>query len=104
MFSTIDEVRAYHRTYSRRTTWKKFSFDHEAYLDTQLSRIIAQAQQIGMNSLWMQFSDIVNDMKRRPYELLDLTRTTFDRDFLDFSVQITSLEAVIQVVLELSGC
>ena len=40
---------------------------------------------------------VVEDIKKRPYDLLDFSRTQFDRDLLEFSVQINDLEAALQV-------
>lgn len=40
---------------------------------------------------------MVDDIKRRPYDLLDASRTQFDRDLLEFGVQINDLEAALQV-------
>ena len=39
----------------------------------------------------------MEDMKKRPYDLLDYGRTQFDRDLLEFSVHINDLEAALQV-------
>jgi hypothetical protein len=39
----------------------------------------------------------VEDIKRRPYDLLDFCRTQYDRDLLEFNVQINDLEAALQV-------
>ena len=43
------------------------------------------------------FLQIVEDIKRRPYDLLDFCRTQYDRDLLEFNVQINDLEAALQV-------
>lgn len=40
---------------------------------------------------------VVEDIKKRPYDLLDYGRTQFDRDLLEFNVQINDLEAALQV-------
>jgi hypothetical protein len=41
------------------------------------------------------FGDIVEDIRRKPYDLLDASKTVFDRDFLEFSVHIHDLELAI---------
>lgn len=40
---------------------------------------------------------VVEDIKKRPYDPLDYGRTQFDRDLLEFNVQINDLEAALQV-------
>ena len=43
------------------------------------------------------FYKIVDDVKRKPYDLLDYTRNQFDRDYLEFNVNIHDLEIQLQV-------
>lgn len=43
------------------------------------------------------FYQIVDDIKRKPYELLDYARNTFDRDYLEFNVNIHDLDSQMQV-------
>ena len=45
------------------------------------------------------FGDIIEDIRRKPYDLLDASKTTFDRDFLEFNVHIHDLELAIHVRL-----
>ena len=42
------------------------------------------------------FYQIVDDIKRKPYDLLDYTRNTFDRDYLEFNVNIHDLDSQMQ--------
>lgn len=42
---------------------------------------------------------LVDDMRKRPYDLLDYSRTQLERDLLEFSVQINDLAAALQVGL-----
>jgi hypothetical protein len=46
-----------------------------------------------LKSFWA----IVDDVKRKPYELLDFTRNQYDRDYLEFNVNIHDLEISLQV-------
>lgn len=39
----------------------------------------------------------MDDFKRRQYDLLDSSRTQYDRDLLEFEVQVHDLEAALQV-------
>lgn len=40
---------------------------------------------------------IVDDIKRKPYDLLDYAKNTFDRDYLEFNVNIHDLDSQMQV-------
>lgn len=51
----------------------------------------------GLGALLHGFGDIVEDIRRKPYDLLDASKTMFDRDFLEFNVHIHDLELAIQV-------
>ena len=50
----------------------------------------------GMESLMAQFFSLVDDMKRKAYDLLDYTKNTFDRDFLEYNVNIAEQETMMQ--------
>ena len=43
------------------------------------------------------FEAIVEDIRHRPYALLDFEATQFDRDYLEFNVHIHDLELTLQV-------
>lgn len=51
----------------------------------------------GLDFIIKKFNDIVDDVKRKPYDLLDFTQTQFDRDILEFNVNINDLEMSLQV-------
>ena len=38
----------------------------------------------------------MEDFKRKPYDLLDYSKNTFDRDFLEFNVNVAELETALQ--------
>ena len=42
------------------------------------------------------FRQIVEEFKRKPYELLDYQKGQFDRDFLEFNANIHELESSLQ--------
>ena len=42
------------------------------------------------------FHNIVDDVKRKPYDLMDFHKNQFDRDFLEFNVNIHDLEVALQ--------
>lgn len=48
------------------------------------------------------FWAIVDDVKRKPYDLLDFSRTQFDRDYLEFNVNIHDLEISLQAFINRS--
>ena len=41
----------------------------------------------------------MEDIRHRPYQLLDFEATQFDRDFLEFNVHIHDLELTLQVCI-----
>lgn len=43
-----------------------------------------------------RFGDIVEEVRRKPYDLLDAAKNIFDRDFLEFNVHINDLELAVQ--------
>jgi hypothetical protein len=51
----------------------------------------------GLESVIKSFYQIVDDVKRKPYDLLDYTRNQFDRDYLELNVNIHDLEIQLQV-------
>jgi dynein heavy chain len=53
--------------------------------------------QTGLEGVLKAFWSIVDDVKRKPYDLLDFSRTQFDRDYLEFNVNIHDLEISLQV-------
>lgn len=48
------------------------------------------------------FWNVVDDVKRKPYDLLDFSRTHFDRDYLEFNVNIHDLEISLQAFINSS--
>jgi hypothetical protein len=48
------------------------------------------------------FWAIVDDVKRKPYDLLDFSRTQFDRDYLEFNVNIHDMEISLQAFINSS--
>jgi len=50
----------------------------------------------GMEGLMKTFQSIVDEFRRKPYELLDYQKGQFDRDFLEFNANIHELESSLQ--------
>ena len=50
----------------------------------------------GMNGMIKRFFVIADEFKRKPYDLLDYTKNQYDRDFLEFNVNIHDLETQLQ--------
>eukprot|EP00899_Mesostigma_viride_P009796 jgi/Mesvir1/18818/Mv04309-RA.2 len=50
----------------------------------------------GLDEMIKNFFSIVDDFKRKPYDLMDYTKNQFDRDFLEFNVNIHELETALQ--------
>ena len=57
---------------------------------------LAQHEIEGMDNLIKSFIQIVEDFKRKPYDLLNYSQNTFDRDFLEFNVNVAELETALQ--------
>jgi dynein heavy chain len=51
-----------------------------------------------MNVLLANFFKLVDDFKKKPYDLLEYAKNVFDRDFLEYNVNISELETSIQVL------
>lgn len=51
----------------------------------------------GLEQMIKSLNNIIDDVKRKPYDLLDFARNQFDRDFLEFNVNIHDLEIQLQV-------
>ena len=52
----------------------------------------------GLVALLKQFENAVEDVRIKPYNLLDFDKTQFDRDFLEFNVRVNDLELALQVI------
>ena len=50
----------------------------------------------GMQDLIATFFSIVEEFRKKPYDLLDYTKNQFDRDYLEFNVSIHELETSLQ--------
>lgn len=50
----------------------------------------------GLQPIMKRFGDIVEEVRRKPYDLLDAAKNIFDRDFLEFNVHINDLELAVQ--------
>ena len=50
-----------------------------------------------------KFGNILEEVRRKPYDLLDASKTIFERDFLEFNVHISDLEASVQAQTVLSS-
>ena len=49
-----------------------------------------------MGGLIANFKQIVEEFRKKPYDLLDYTKNQFDRDYLEFNVSIHELETSLQ--------
>ena len=56
----------------------------------------------GMEFLVKTFFDIMSEFKRKPYDLLDYSKTAFDRDYLEYTSQINELEEQVQTFINAS--
>ncbi|MEW5318622.1 MAG: hypothetical protein WDW38_009830 [Sanguina aurantia] len=56
----------------------------------------------GLEQMIKSLNNIIDDVKRKPYDLLDFARNQFDRDFLEFNVNIHDLEIQLQGFVDTS--
>ncbi|KAI8831563.1 hypothetical protein BC829DRAFT_494479 [Chytridium lagenaria] len=56
----------------------------------------------GMDSLIKRFSNIMMQMQRKPYDILDHRKMEYDSDYSTFKKQISDLEANLQQFIDLS--
>lgn len=52
---------------------------------------------LGLETVLKSLYTIIDDVKRKPYDLLDYSRNQFDRDYLEFNVNIHDLEISLLV-------
>ena len=62
----------------------------------QLGSLAKHTHIEGLEAVIKRFAEITDDMKRKPYDLLDFYDAKFDRDLMDFEVQIHDLETQLQ--------
>ena len=62
----------------------------------QFSTLAEHKHLDGLEGIIKSFSQIAEDFKRLPYDLLEYTRNQFDRDLLEFNVNIHELETQLQ--------
>ena len=68
----------------------------EMFSTVEQFSVLATHNVEGMEGLMNSFRQIVDEFKRKPYELLDYQKGQFDRDFLEFNANIHELEASLQ--------
>ena len=65
--------------------------------------VLAQQTHIdGLEEIIKSFFLIVDDFKRRPYDLLDYQKSSFDRDLLEFNVSVNEMEGALQAFINAS--
>jgi dynein heavy chain len=69
----------------------------------QIADLAAHSGHIaGLGAVLAGFGAVVDDVRRKPYDLLDWRRTEFDRDFLDFNVNAHDLDTQMQAFVDAS--
>ena len=59
----------------------------------------------GLLAIMARFEAIKDNIRSKPYDLLDFRKTQFDRDFMEFNVNINDLETDLQVICSFDcGC
>ena len=54
----------------------------------------------GMESLTTKFKDIIEDFKKKRHDLLDTNNNKFDRDWVEFNVEISHLDVALQTFID----
>jgi hypothetical protein len=70
---------------------------HSWLMQSWLSISMPSLSPAGLEQIIKSFYSIVDDVKRKPYDLLDFSRTQYERDMLEFEVNIHDLEMGLQV-------
>ena len=56
---------------------------------------------VGLDAFYNRFQRAVEEIQNKPYNLLDMENTQFDRDILEFNVNVNDLENSLQVGLSM---
>ena len=62
----------------------------------QFSTLAEHTHIDGLEDMIKNFFDIADEMKKKPYDLLDFFKSDFDRDFIKFNINIHELETTLQ--------
>ncbi|TMW55127.1 hypothetical protein Poli38472_013889 [Pythium oligandrum] len=65
-------------------------------------RALAQHSLEGMDTLLQSFQTIIHEFKSQKHDLLDYHNNKFDRDYVEFNIQISDLEASLQQFINVS--
>ncbi len=68
----------------------------------QFATLAQQTHIDGLEEIIKSFFAIVDDFKRRPYDLLDYQKSQFDRDLLEFNVSVNEMEGALQSFINAS--
>ncbi len=68
----------------------------------QFATLAQQTHIDGLEEIIKAFFAIVDDFKRRPYDLLDYQKSQFDRDLLEFNVSVNEMEGALQSFINAS--
>ena len=68
----------------------------------QFAMLAQQTHIDGLEEIIKSFFVIVDDFKRRPYDLLDYQKSSFDRDLLEFNVSVSEMEGALQAFINSS--
>jgi dynein heavy chain len=64
----------------------------EKFSTIQQFRTLGKHNLENIDAILTQFNNLVEQFKRKKHKLLDYTNNTFDRDFVEFNVDVSSLE------------
>ena len=72
---------------------------HIFYMHLKYVYVMQHTYIAGLEALHGRFQRAVEEIRQKPYELLDMENTQFDRDILEFNVNVNDLENSLQVFL-----
>lgn len=56
----------------------------------------------GLETFYQRFHRALQEVREKPYDLLDMDNTQFDRDILEFNVNVNDLENGLQVKIAIA--
>lgn len=67
----------------------------DIFSNIQQFQALAKHNLEGMESLTAKFKEIIEDFKKKRHDLLDTNNNKFDRDWVEFNVEISHLDVAL---------
>ena len=72
----------------------------DIFSNIQQFQALAKHNLEGMETLTTKFKDIIEDFKKKRHDLLDTNNNKFDRDWVEFNVEISHLDVALQSFID----